>query len=179
MTDLKAIKDDLVFGLDIGTRSIVGVVGYLSHQVFHVVAMAEEKHATRAMLDGQIHDIYKVGDTIRRVKNSLERQIGFALTDVCIAAAGRVLKTVNASAEYAFENETRVTQEHIYSLNLLAVEKAHAQVNENSTDIHYYCVGNTPVNYKLNSFDISNLEGHKAEKIGVELIGNISSRGSR
>lgn len=70
---------------------------------FHVVAMAEEKHATRAMLDGQIHDIYKVGDTIRRVKNSLERQIGFALTDVCIAAAGRVLKTVNASAEYAFE----------------------------------------------------------------------------
>lgn len=78
-----------------------------------------------------------------------------------------------------FENETRVTQEHIYSLNLLAVEKAHAQVNENSTDIHYYCVGNTPVNYKLNSFDISNLEGHKAEKIGVELIGNISSRGSR
>ena len=68
MTDLKAIKDDLVFGLDIGTRSIVGVVGYLSHQVFHVVAMAEEKHATRAMLDGQIHDIYKVGDTIRRVK---------------------------------------------------------------------------------------------------------------
>ena len=132
MTDLKAIKDDLVFGLDIGTRSIVGVVGYLSHQVFHVVAMAEEKHATRAMLDGQIHDIYKVGDTIRRVKNSLERQIGFALTDVCIAAAGRVLKTVNASAEYAFENETRVTQEHIYSLNLLAVEKAHAQVNDST-----------------------------------------------
>ena len=43
MTDLKAIKDDLVFGLDIGTRSIVGVVGYLSHQVFHVVAMAEEE----------------------------------------------------------------------------------------------------------------------------------------
>ena len=87
MTDLKAIKDDLVFGLDIGTRSIVGVVGYLSHQVFHVVAMAEEKHATRAMLDGQIHDIYKVGDTIRRVKNSLERQIGFALT--CLYCSSR------------------------------------------------------------------------------------------
>ena len=50
MTDLKAIKDDLVFGLDIGTRSIVGVVGYLSHQVFHVVAMAEEKHAQEQCL---------------------------------------------------------------------------------------------------------------------------------
>lgn len=49
MTDLKAIKDDLVFGLDIGTRSIVGVVGYLYHQVFQSW-QAEEKHATRASL---------------------------------------------------------------------------------------------------------------------------------
>ena len=50
MTDLKAIKDDLVFGLDIGTRSIVGVVGYLSHQVFHVVAMAEEKQDRKSVV---------------------------------------------------------------------------------------------------------------------------------
>lgn len=170
MADLTAVKDELVFGLDIGTRSIVGVVGYLEHRIFHVVAMAQEEHETRSMLDGQIHDIYKVGDTIRRVKNELERQLGFSLKDVCIAAAGRVLKTVNATAEYTFDEETRVTQEHIYSLNLLAVEKAHQQINESSDGVRFYCVGNTPVNYKLNSFDISNLEGHKAEKIGVELI---------
>ena len=51
MTDLKAIKDDLVFGLDIGTRSIVGVVGYLSHQVFHVVAMAESMQQEQCLMD--------------------------------------------------------------------------------------------------------------------------------
>lgn len=170
MAELTTIKNNLVFGLDIGTRSIVGVVGYLEHNIFNVVAMAQKEHDTRAMIDGQIHDIYKVGDTIRKVKVSLENQLDFSLTDVCIAAAGRVLKTINASAEYKFEEETRVNQEHIYSLNLLAIETAHAQINGNNDEVKFYCVGSTPVNYKLNTFDISNLEGHKANKIGVELI---------
>lgn len=141
MADVTPVNNDYVFGLDIGTRSIVGVVGYLEHNIFHITAMSEAKHDTRAMLDGQIHDIYKVGDTIRRVKNDLERQLGFALTDVCIAAAGRVLRTINSSAEYEFEDETRVTAEHIYSLNLLAVEKAHTIINDNSENVKFYCVG--------------------------------------
>ena len=170
MAELTTIKNNLVFGLDIGTRSIVGVVGYLEHNIFNVVAMAQKEHDTRAMIDGQIHDIYKVGDTIRKVKVNLENQLDFVLTDVCIAAAGRVLKTINASAEYKFEEETRVNQEHIYSLNLLAIETAHAQINGDNEEIKFYCVGSTPINYKLNTFDISNLEGHKANKIGVELI---------
>ena len=170
MADLSSVKNNLVFGLDIGTRSIVGVVGYLEHNIFHIAAMAQAEHDTRSMLDGQIHDIYKVGDTIRRVKNDLERQLGFTLTDVCIAAAGRVLKTIKSSADVEFEDETRVNSEHIYSLNLLAVEKAHSIINENSDDVKYYCVGNTPITYKLNSFEISSLEGHKANKIGVTLI---------
>ncbi len=158
-----------VFGLDIGTRNIVGVVGRIVRNRFKVSALVSKEHETRAMLDGQIHDIYKVGDTIRAVKNALEKQLGVKLTDVCIAAAGRVLKTVDVSAEYTFEEETRVNQEHIYSLNLLAVEKAHAQLNENSAQ-KFYCVGNTPVKYRLNGYDIHNLEGHKANTIGVDLI---------
>ena len=166
----KIIQDDLVFGLDIGTRSIVGVVGYLERDKFKVVAMAAKEHETRAMLDGQIHDIYKVGDTIRYVKNQLEAQLDTRLMDVCIAAAGRVLKTENVTMNYEFEEETRVTQEHIYSLNLMAVEEAHNRLNRNAGKTKFYCVGNTPVKYTLNDYDINNLEGHKANKIGVELI---------
>lgn len=170
MDNTQSKKEAMVFGLDIGTRSIVGVVGYMDRSRFKVVAMAEQKHETRAMLDGQIHDIYKVGDTIRKVKNSLESQLGHELSDVCIAAAGRVLKTINSSAEYVFEEETRVTQEHIYSLNLLAVENAHNKINEKEDKSRFYCVGNTPIRYQLNGYDINNLEGHKASKIAVELI---------
>lgn len=170
MDDMNMTVDNLVFGLDIGTRTIVGVVGTMVRDRFHVVAMAEQEHETRAMLDGQIHDIYKVGDTIRKVKNLLEKQLNRTLSDVCIAAAGRVLRTVNATADVTLEEETRITQEQIYSLNLLAVEKAHAQINGEASDVRFYCVGNTPVSYKLNGYDIGNLEGHKANRIGVELI---------
>lgn len=170
MINVEKIRDDLVFGLDIGTRNVVGVVGYMNKSRFMVIAMACREHDTRAMIDGQIHDIYKVGDTIRSVKNDLERQLDMKLTDVCIAAAGRVLRTLNVSAEYTFEEETRVTQEHIYSLNLLAVEKAHNEINGSSGQTRFFCVGNTPVRYRLNGYDINNLEGHKAETIGVDLI---------
>ena len=159
--------NNYVFGLDIGTRSIVGVVGYLEYGRFKIAAMAEKLHTTRSMLDGQIHDIYKVGDTIRQVKLSLESQLDIDLKDVCIAAAGRVLRTVNSTAEYEFEEETRVTQEDIYSLNLLAVEHAHNKINDGSSKEKFYCVGNTPIRYQLNDYDIGNLEGHKARKIYV------------
>lgn len=163
-------QNNLVFGLDIGTRNVVGTVGYLEHNRFKIVAMALKEHETRAMLDGQIHDIYKVGDTISAVKFQLEKQINTELTDVCIAAAGRVLKTVNVHADYEFEQETRINQEHIYSLDLLGVEKAHEIINDGTNDVKFYCVGNTPTKYYLNGYGINSLEGHKADKIGVDLI---------
>ena len=59
----------LVFGLDIGTRSIVGTVGYRVGEKFYVVAQSIREHDTRSMLDGQIHDIYKVGKTISEVSD--------------------------------------------------------------------------------------------------------------
>ena len=80
----------LVFGLDIGTRSIVGTVGYKSGNQFIVAAQRVKEHETRAMLDGQIHDIHKVGDTIANVKAQLEAATGRRFREVCIAAAGRV-----------------------------------------------------------------------------------------
>ncbi len=83
----------LIFGLDIGTRSIVGTVGYKDGDRFIVVAQRIKEHETRAMLDGQIHDIERVGDTILLVKEALEQEIGRKLSEVCIAAAGRVLET--------------------------------------------------------------------------------------
>ena len=161
----------LVFGLDIGTRSIVGTVGYKDDDKFIVVAQKVKEHETRAMLDGQIHDIEKVGNSIRQVKEYLEEQIGRKLTDVCIAAAGRVLETSNSHAEVEFDDEHTVTKEDVYALNSLAIEKAYASFMErNQSQQKFYCVGNSVVNYYLNDFQISNLENHKARKIAVELI---------
>ena len=104
-------ENDLVFGLDIGTRSIVGTVGYKEGDKFIVVAQKVKEHETRAMLDGQIHDIGRVGATIAQVRAELEAAVGCPLTDVCIAAAGRVLRTVTTHAEQVFETEREVATE--------------------------------------------------------------------
>ena len=64
MATIKKNPGNLVFGLDIGTRSIVGTVGYRTDEKFHVIAQEVKQHDTRSMLDGQIHDIDRVGRTI-------------------------------------------------------------------------------------------------------------------
>lgn len=165
--------EHLVFGLDIGTRSLVGTVGYKENDSnFKVIAQCVKEHETRAMLDGQIHDIPKVAESIEYIKNTLEKQIGKKLNDVCIAAAGRVLKTINVKADYEFVSETVVNDDHIHSLDLLGVEKAYDVIREEMKDDNskYYCVGYTAVRYYLNNYIIMNLEGHKASNISVDLL---------
>lgn len=172
MEGVKEKQGQLVFGLDIGTRSIVGTVGYLNGGKFHVLAQRSKEHETRAMLDGQIHDIGKVGETISQVKEQLEEDLGRELTDVCIAAAGRVLRTVTTYVEHTFENDREILQEDIYSLCTMGVEKAYEEFQNSNTDtdMKFYCVGYTPMRYYMNGYQMGNLEGHKAKSIAVDLI---------
>lgn len=171
MAGVRERQGQLVFGLDIGTRSIVGTVGHLSGGTFHVMAQRAKEHETRAMLDGQIHDIGKVGDTIAQVKKQLEEDLNRDLTEVCIAAAGRVLRTVTTYAELSFDIDKEITEEDIYVLSTMGVEKAYVEFQgSNDTDVKFYCVGYTPMRYYMNGYQISNLEGHKAKTIAVDLI---------
>lgn len=171
MATLTKYPQPLVFGLDIGTRSIVGTIGYQDIEGFHVVAQCVKLHETRAMLDGQIHDIGAVAEEISYVKSELEKQIERPLTEVCIAAAGRVLKTAVGVGSYEFHDTTVVTLEYVHSLEMMGVEKAHEQlVEEMGTQDKYYCVGYTVIKYYLNDYEISNLEGHKAHKISGDVL---------
>lgn len=165
--------ESLVFGLDIGTRSIVGTVGYKQGDKFCVVAQRAKEHETRAMLDGQIHDINKVGETIRQVKEELEEATGATLNDVCIAAAGRVLRTITVHIEEDFANERTVTDEDIFALNTLGIEKAYNEFSETEAkefEMNFYCVGYSVIRYYLNGYPIGNLEDHNARKIGADMI---------
>lgn len=165
--------EKMVFGLDIGTRSIVGTVGYkTSGQGFTVVAQCTKLHETRAMMDGQIHDIGAVAKTIAEVKTELEEQTGRKLNEVCIAAAGRVLNTARAYAEVTFDEDVVIDEEIIHSLEMLGVENAHKKMKEETKDTehNFFCVAYTVVHYYLNDFVITNLEEHKASKIGVEVL---------
>lgn len=171
MAAMRDGQGQLVFGLDIGTRSIVGTVGYINGIKFHVLAQCIREHDTRAMLDGQIHDIARVGQTITYVKEQLESELNCKLTKVCIAAAGRVLRTITTHAEQKFDEDHEVTAEDVYSLSTLGVEVAYDEfVKSNDTDMKFYCVGYTPMRYYLNGYQIGNLEAHKARSIGIDLI---------
>lgn len=160
-----------VFGLDIGTRSIVGTVGYQERDRFIVLGQTAIEHETRAMLDGQIHDIHRVGQTIRQVKEDLERKLNMTLRNVCIAAAGRVLRTVDVTTEIVYENEHAVTEDEIYELNSKGIEKAYEEfLKGNDTNIRFYCVGYSVKRYYLNDNPMTNLLDHKAKKVAVDMI---------
>ncbi|MDR1699656.1 MAG: pilus assembly protein PilM [Lachnoclostridium sp.] len=164
---------EYVFGLDIGTRSIVGTVGYQERSdYFRVVAQVTIKHETRAVIDGQIHDIPAVTGMINKIKEQLESMIGEPLRDVCIAAAGRVLITKKVRVTHNFEEETTITDEHINMVDMLGIESAYDMMRKDEAQgvKQFYCVGFTTVQYYLNDYAMAKVEMHKANSIGVELI---------
>lgn len=166
-------NEGYVFGLDIGTRSIVGTVGYrVGTDRFIVAAQESIEHTTRAVIDGQIHDIPTVTNTIRQIKDRLESRIHQKLQDVSIAAAGRVLKTKQVRARFSFSSETKVTQDHIKSLDMLGVEQAYEEIrkDEDSADKKFFCVGYSTVKYFLNGYPMEMIEMHLANFIEVDLI---------
>ncbi|HPP35258.1 MAG TPA: hypothetical protein PK767_03320 [Clostridiales bacterium] len=101
--------DDIVFAMDIGTRTIAGVIGRQEGDVFHVLATEVCEHKSRAMMDGQIHDIDQAAATAMEVKRRLEYRIGFRLKRVAIAAAGRVLRTCQVKVEKTWNRTWRST----------------------------------------------------------------------
>ena len=162
---------DYVFGLDIGTRNVVGTVGYEDDDKFHVVAQYSEEHDSRSMIDGQIHDIARVAVTVENVKKALEDRLKMKLENVCIAAAGRVLRTITTRVEYDYVEETVVSGEDLHTLDLLGVDQAQKLLQEdNDGKYNYYCVGYSVMKYYLNGELFTSLEGHKANKIEEVII---------
>ena len=171
MNEVKVNGEDLVFGLDIGTRSVVGTVGYRQGDRFVVTAQEIRQHQTRAMLDGQIHDINRVAATIADIRQSLQEKIGVKLDEVCIAAAGRVLKTMNVHVDMDLDRERNVTKDDMNSLISLGIEQAFSDFQEkNDMDMHFYCVGYSVVRYFLNGLWMGQPEHHKARTIGADMI---------
>jgi len=101
----------------------------------------------------------------------LEAKLTKRLEKVCIAAAGRVLKTIQTHTDMEFDTDRIIGEEDIYALNSKAIEEAYKYfISENDTDMRFYCVGSSVVRYYMNDYSITNLESHKAKKIGVDMI---------
>ncbi|HPU22062.1 MAG TPA: cell division FtsA domain-containing protein [Thermoclostridium caenicola] len=169
----KAMPEDAIFVLDIGTRTIIGLVGIQQGQSFVIRAAEVLVHESRAMMDGQIHDIAKVASGVSAVREALEQKTGFSLDKVSIAAAGRVLKTCRVKVERELEEGREIDSHLVSAMEMEAIQKAQLQIDgapdKQETD-QYYCVGHSVVSYYLNDYAISSLTGHKGQKAGVEVI---------
>ncbi|AGK98107.1 cell division protein FtsA [Clostridium pasteurianum] len=162
-------SEDILFSLDIGTRTVIGTVGIIKDKKFNIIAEKFTEHEERAMVDGQIHDISLVTKAVNKVKSELEEELGFELKKVAIAAAGRFLKTILVKSELGIDEDKEIDKELVRSLELTAVKQAEEEVNKN-TQGKLYCVGYSVKNYYLNGYAISNLLSHKGQNISAEVI---------
>ncbi len=165
--------ENLIFAMDIGTRSIIGMVGVMDGDKLHILAVEKEEHAKRAMIDGQIEDIQQVANVGQIVKERLENKLGRKLTRVCVAAAGRALKTQKASFELQLPEPERVDAELISRLEGGAIGEAEAEFVsglDGKNRGKFYLVGHTVVEYQLDGYPMSNLLGHQGKKLRAEVI---------
>jgi len=181
------LQDKYIFALDTGTRSVVGVVMQETIKGLEIIAAEQLEHPSRAMIDGQIHDIEKVAKAIKLVKEKLEAKIGQKLTRVAVAAAGRALKTVRLRSESDSAEFKEIQQDDILRLELQAVQEAQIRLvegdsrevnwEESAEDLYnYHCVGYSVVFYELDGFKIGNLQGQKGKQMAVEVIATFLPR---
>jgi len=163
---------DLIFALDIGTRTIIGLVCRREGGALKIIASSVAEHDDRNMYDGQIHNIGGVARIVSKVKSSLEEQIGSKLERVAVAAAGRSLKTCRAKAKLDVDFLSEIEQPFVESLELEGVQNAQNLLEENlgEGDSKYYCVGHTATAYYLDGIFIENLVGHRGHSIEVEVL---------
>ena len=161
-----------IFALDIGTRSIVGLILENINGKYHVLDIYIQEHKKRAMLDGQIHDILAVASVIKDVKQKLELKHG-KLTKVCVAAAGRALKTKKSSATKDIHGTPLLNNEDIFFLELSAVQEAQRLLMkeyEFPTETQYFCVGYSVLHYYLDGEEIGSLVDQQGKMATVDII---------
>lgn len=162
--------DDFIFALDIGTRTVIGLVCKVVGEKIEVLAHHVETHKDRAMKDGQIHDIGQVAVVVKKVKDSLEKKLNITLTKASIAAAGRTLRTVKASAISDLSNIALLSNNILHDVEVQALVKCKNEINLKYPDEPLYCVGYSVVSKKLNGYQIDNLEGQKGGYVEIEII---------
>ncbi len=161
-----------LFALDIGTRSVVGIILEEHEGQYHAKDIVVKEHTERAMLDGQIHDVVAVSRIISEIKAELETKHG-PLKKVCVAAAGRALRTERAQASINIFGKPMMQKQDILHLELSAVQQAQAMAagnHEFEKSHYYYCVGYSVLYYRLDGEEIGNLIDQQGDEASVEII---------
>lgn len=166
----KRQQGDTIFALDIGTRTVVGVLAERSKDGYKVIDMETTAHESRSMTDGQIEDIEAVAAVVKSVKTTLERRQSVKLQRVNIAAAGRALKTLRHSSSYDVSEKRVISAEDIRAAELEAVRAAEEQFTGDNQTSSFYCVGHSVISLELDGYKVNKPEGHRGNTLTTEVI---------
>ncbi len=170
----KSQSANMILALDIGTRSIIGMVGTVEEGKVRILAIEKEEHTERAMIDGQIENIEKVASLAGKVKDRLEKKVNCRLERVCVAAAGRALRTKRAEFELELPGPQLIDDEIISRLEAGAISRAEEAFDaENAAEEdtrRFYLVGYTVCQYYLDKYMISSLKDHRGKQVKADLI---------
>lgn len=171
MAEYRQQDNDLIFALDIGTRSIVGVVGRLTDGRFKVLAIETAEHSRRVMLDGQIDNIDEVAALARSVTERLERRLETRLERVCVAAAGRSLRTHKGTFAMELAGDGPITEAVIGQLEAGAVSAVEEALQEDDEERRqYFLVGYTVSQYRLDRYPMVNLLHHSGRQVEADVV---------
>lgn len=175
------VRGQYGFALDIGTRKVIGLLTEPCAQGLRIVAAEKLEHKTRAMYDGQIHDVVEVASVVQQIKQKLEARAKQPLTEVSVAAAGRALRTFAGAASRELSGLKELDEQEVFSLELEAVQDAQRRLaeglrgHEEAQDYHY--VGHSVVGRQMDGLPIGNLVGQRGLLARAEVIATFLPRG--
>lgn len=162
---------ELIFALDIGTRSIVGIAGRMVKDRFKVLAVESAEYSKRTMMDGQIDDIAGVAALARAVTERLEHKLEVSLRRVSVAAAGRALRTQKGVFSVDLAEERSINASDISEMEAGAVGEAEAALHSSEEGAQqFYLVGYTVSQYRLDNYPLNTLQGHSGKRAEVEVV---------
>ena len=163
--------EELIYALDVGTRSVIGMVGRAENGRVRVLAVEKQPHPRRAMLDGQIEDIAQVAQVVEQVTRRLEERMGLKLERACVAAAGRALRTEQGHGVLELPETGKLGEEQLGQLEATAVADAeqHLQEGEDQGQ-RLFLVGYTVTRFLLDGYPMTSLLGHTGRNIEADVV---------
>ena len=167
----KMEEGELIYALDIGTRSVIGMLGALEQGRIRILALEKQPHARRAMLDGQIEDIDQVAGAVSLVTHRLEEASGRRLTCACVAAAGRALRTELGRSTLELSAPEALGHERIHQLEATAVANAEQALStDGPEEQQFFLVGYTPTQFWLDHYPLTTLLGHTGQHLEAAVV---------
>lgn len=163
-------EPELIYALDIGTRSVIGMLGHLQDGRVQITAIEKQPHLRRAMLDGQIEDIAQVAQGVRQVTARLERRSGRRLVRACVAAAGRALRTETGSGTLTLSGPEVIRGEVLSRLEAAAVADAERRLQEDQGGQRLFLVGYSVRQASLDGYPMTSLLDHRGEHLEATVV---------